>query len=107
MTQIRLDLEALAEEIASFCERWGIATLSLFGSAVREQLRADSDVDVIVAPLSASRWTALDLVTMREELVSLFGRPVDLLTTRGLATSRNSARAMEILSTARVIYAAA
>jgi predicted nucleotidyltransferase len=39
----RLDLERLAE----ICERYGVAELSLFGSAARGEVRPSSDVDVL------------------------------------------------------------
>jgi len=36
------------ERIADFCRRWKITELALFGSVLREDFRADSDVDVLV-----------------------------------------------------------
>ncbi|MDW8326366.1 MAG: nucleotidyltransferase domain-containing protein [Anaerolineales bacterium] len=37
------------EQIAEFCRRWRIIEFSIFGSALREDFRPDSDVDVLVA----------------------------------------------------------
>jgi predicted nucleotidyltransferase len=34
--------------IADFCKRYHIAKLSLFGSVLREDFHADSDIDVLV-----------------------------------------------------------
>ncbi len=45
-------------------------------------------------------------VDMRDELVELFGRPVDLLTRAGVEDSRNPIRKRAILESARVVYAA-
>ena len=36
------------KELAKFCRRHQIQTLSLFGSVLREDFRPDSDVDVLV-----------------------------------------------------------
>ena len=50
--------------------------------------------------------TELARVTMQEELTSIFGRPVDLLTRNGVAASRNYIRRKAILNSAQVVYAA-
>ena len=34
--------------IRSFCERWKVTELSLFGSALREDFSDSSDVDILV-----------------------------------------------------------
>jgi predicted nucleotidyltransferase len=52
-------------------------------------------------------WSLLDHVTMRDELVALFGRDVDMVTRKGVERSRNALRRNTILETARVVYAAA
>ena len=35
------------EKIADFCRRWGVVEFALFGSVLRDDFRADSDVDVL------------------------------------------------------------
>ena len=35
-------------EIAELCRRYQVAELSLFGSALRDDVRAESDVDLLV-----------------------------------------------------------
>ena len=35
------------DDIQAFCQRWKIAELSLFGSILRADFRADSDVDFL------------------------------------------------------------
>ena len=50
--------------ITEFCHRWRIAELALFGSVLRDDFHADSDVDVFVtfadgatgASLTIWRW---------------------------------------------------
>lgn len=37
------------KRIAAFCQRWSITEFSLFRSALRDDFRPDSDVDVLVS----------------------------------------------------------
>jgi uncharacterized protein len=48
--------------------------------------------------------TLFDLVAMEEELKTLFQRDVDLVTRKGIETSRNYLRRKAILSSVQVIY---
>ena len=43
-----LSIQVPIDEIIRFCEANRINWMALFGSAVREELRPDSDVDVLV-----------------------------------------------------------
>ena len=106
MTRTSLKLDLPRNELVSFCERWKVSELALFGSVLREDFRADSDIDALATPAPDARWTLFDLMHMQEELGQLFGRKVDLVSRRGLETSRNYIRRAAILDTARVVYAA-
>lgn len=90
-----------------FCRRWKIRNLSLFGSVLREDFNDTSDVDVMVSFQPDADWSLLDHVVMREELMGLFGRNVDLVTRRGVERSRNILRREAILGSAEVVYEAA
>lgn len=92
------------EEVAAFCRRWQIKELALFGSALRDDFRPDSDVDVLVQFNAEARHTLFDMVFMQEELQRIFGREVDLVSRRGIETSRNYIRRRAILESAEVIY---
>lgn len=70
-----LDLDRLAE----LCRRHGISRLSLFGSAARGQLEAESDIDLLVE-FVAGRRVGLRFITVQDELQALLGRKVDLNT---------------------------
>lgn len=94
------------DRLAAFCRTWAIVELALFGSVLRGDFGPDSDVDVLVRFAPDARWTLLDLVRMRRELAEVFGREVDLVTHRGIESSRNRRRRDEILTTAEVVYAA-
>ena len=94
------------ERIAAFCARWGVTELSLFGSAVRDDFGPESDVDLLVSFDSGSRRTLFDIVRMEDELRTMFGRNVDLVTRPAVEGSRNHLRRKAILESARVLYAA-
>lgn len=63
-------------------ERFGVRHLHLFGSMARDTARADSDVDVLVD--FGQPATPEALFGAQFYLEDLFGRPVDLVTQRGL-----------------------
>ena len=94
-----------SEMIEDFCRRWKVREFSLFGSVLREDFNDSSDVDVMVTFQENSGWSLLDHVTMRDELVALFDRKVDLVTRKGVEMSRNVLRRSTILETAKVYYA--
>ena len=95
------------EQIAEFCRKWNVSEFALFGSVLRDDFRSDSDVDVLVSfPSYDATPSLFDHVEMQDELVEIFGRPVDLLTRGGVEDSRNPIRKRAILETARVVYAA-
>jgi len=92
------------KRIAAFCQRWSITEFSLFGSALRDDFRPDSDVDVLVSiDPQATTIGLFEMIDMKLELEEMFKRPVDLVEKEGL---RNPYRRKEILRTAQVIYAA-
>lgn len=86
----------------SFCGKWKIKELALFGSVLRSDFRADSDIDVLTTFAAEAEWSLLDIARMREELSALMGREVDIVQPNGL---RNPFRRAEILATRKVIYA--
>jgi uncharacterized protein len=92
------------EKIAAFCDRWQVAEFALFGSVLRDDFRPDSDIDIMVEFDPEAHPTLFDLVAMENELKILFQREVDLVTRKGIATSRNYLRRKAILSSAQVIY---
>jgi len=73
--------------LAPRCRAHHVAALWLFGSAVRADFRADSDLDVLVDFEPGTRVGLLALSRLQRELSELFGRPVDLVPVRGLKPS--------------------
>ena len=90
-------------KLQALCRKWKIKELAIFGSALREDFRPDSDVDVIVMFEGGARWGLWDIYALREELEMLFGRQVDLVEPDGII---NPIRRRNILSNQQVIYAA-
>ena len=97
------NVDLSVDKIVEFCNRWKVIELALFGSVLREDFRPDSDIDVLVTFSDDAHWSLYDWVDMIEELKTILGREVDLLSKKGL---RNPFRRQEILSTREVIYAA-
>jgi len=90
------------EKIADFCRRNRIRKLSLFGSALKDQLRKDSDIDLLVEFQPGEAPSLLDLARMERELSTVLdGRKVDLRTPNELSRYFRD----EVLSTATVQYA--
>ena len=103
-TKIPIDYEKIAE----FCQRWNITELALFGSVLRDDFQPEnSDIDVLVSFAQDAHWTLFDLVDMEEEIQAIFQRKVDLVSRRGIERSQNHLRRQAILTSAKVIYAAA
>jgi len=69
-----------SEALAVTCRRYGVKTLSLFGSATRPDFRPDSDVDVMVEFDPQRNPGLFRIVAMKEELEGIFGHPVDIAT---------------------------
>ncbi len=99
-----LTIPFAATEIADFCRRWKVRELALFGSALRDDFRPDSDLDILVTFAPGADWGLLDHIQMQLELEKLFGRSVDLINKRALERSTNWVRREEIFRTARILY---
>lgn len=95
------------DRIATFCQKWKIAELDLFGSVLRDDFRPDSDIDLLVTFKSEARWSLFDRVTMTEELAVIMGREVDLVNRKALERSSNWLRKRAILETTEPLYVAA
>lgn len=90
------------EKLEAFCKRNHIVKLSLFGSALRDELKRESDVDILVEFDKKHMPGLMDLAGMEIELAGIIGRKVDLRTPDELSRYFRA----EVLSKARVEYAA-
>lgn len=87
--------------LAGFCRAHSVRQLAIFGSLARGDENADSDVDVLIDLRRDARVGLVAFQRMRDELASLFGRPVDLVTRDGL----NRHIRDQVLRDAQVLYA--
>ena len=75
-------LGLLAERRQEIVARFGVKRVALFGSAARDELDANGDVDVLVEFEGPATFSAyMDLKFYLEDLL---GRPVDLVTDKAL-----------------------
>ena len=89
------DVPVDGPSLAEVCRRYGVRELSLFGSAVRDEMRPESDIDIMV---DFEPGVRIGLIKFE----SLTGRKVDLVTKCGLKPWVRPT----VLKDARVIYAA-
>jgi uncharacterized protein len=90
--------------IEAFCRKWNVKELSVFGSVLRDDFDAQSDVDVLVSFAPGAEMTFEGFLEMRSELSAIFGkRPIDLVEKRLL---RNPFRRYQILTNREILYAA-
>jgi len=104
MLQLRIDLPL--DKISTFCQKWQITEFALFGSVLQDDFIPDSDIDVLITFAPTARW-GYAIIDLKEELETLFGRKVDLVTRWAIEYSDNPFSRQAILTTAKVIYAAA
>lgn len=90
------------DELARFCRRHRIRSLALFGSVLRDDFRADSDVDVLVEFEPEAEIGFIALNQARRDLARLLRRPVDLVPRDGLKPIIRDS----VLATAEELYAA-
>lgn len=83
-----------------FCERYPVQRLALFGSALRADFSAESDIDMLVDYVPGARVTLLDMAQQEIELSELVGRKVDLRTPAELSRYFRQ----QVLDTAVVLY---
>jgi predicted nucleotidyltransferase len=98
----RPELNIVPDMLADFCRRHGIRRLSLFGSVLREDFGADSDVDVLIEFEPGREVGLIRLAGMERELTTLLGRKADLRTPADLSRYFRD----EVVATAQVKYAA-
>ena len=93
---IDLPLKAIRE----YCATQPIERLSLFGSALRDELTPESDIDLLVEYRPDTTVTLLTLAGHEIDLAHLMGRKVDLR----LAGELGKAFRQQVLDSARPIY---
>jgi predicted nucleotidyltransferase len=88
------------KKLDELCRRNGVASLSIFGSALREEFRIDSDIDLLVEFKPERHASLFDLGGMLMELQDLLGREVDLRTKQDLSPYFRD----DVVRSARLLY---
>lgn len=83
------------------CRKYNVRELALFGSVVRGDQNAGSDVDFLVEFEPQARIGFLTLSSLSRELSILMRRPVDLVPKAGLKKTIRE----QVLAEAEIIYA--
>lgn len=96
------DLSFPMDAISALCRRYQIRELSLFGSALRDDFKSQSDVDLLVEFDSQAAVGFMALAKMQREFSALLQRNVDLIPKGGLRPKIRQA----VLSNAKILYAA-
>ncbi len=89
------------DKIREYCASQPIARLSLFGSALRDELTPESDIDLLVEYLPDARIGYFELAQQEIDLSELIGGEVDLRTPNELSRLFRQ----EVVDNARLLYA--
>jgi predicted nucleotidyltransferase len=100
MALIAIDLPL--NKIAEICRAHHVAELSIFGSALRDDFRPDSDLDFLVTFRENHATGIFEYADLQLALAELLRRNVDLVPKNNLKRLIRD----DVLSTARVVYAA-
>ena len=90
-----------ADKIREYCASQPIKRLSVFGSAARNELTPESDIDLLVEYLPDAGVGLFDMGGHLRDFQDILGRKVDLVTKKGLCPYIRD----EVLNDARLIYA--
>ena len=88
--------------LASLCLQYHVRELCVFGSAARGDMRADSDIDLLVEFMPGAKVDLVDYAGLMLDLSRLIGRQVDLVSKKGLKPLIRAS----VLNEARLLYAA-
>ena len=89
------------DKIRAYCAGQPILRLSVFGSAARNELTPDSDIDLLVEYMPDVRISYFDMGRHITDLMEISGRPVDLCTPNTISRYFRQS----VIDTAMPIYA--
>ena len=96
----------LQKAVSRYCKERGIKEFFIFGSYLRDDFSDISDIDIVVDFYPEHYPSLIGIKKIEEELKSLFGRKVDLITKRALLSGRNPYIKNTILKTMEPVYVA-
>lgn len=102
--ELAADLTVDDTELRAFCRKYGIRSLRLIGSAARNELRVDSDIDLLDEfELGRTPPGLLGVAKVELELEELLGREVNFRSAGDLSPYLRD----DVVAAARVVYDAA
>lgn len=84
---VSLEKQNILQELSNqrhHLAEFGVEEIGLFGSFVRDEANADSDIDLLVE-MNKSRKTFRNFLALNYYLEELFGRKVELVTKQSLS----------------------
>ena len=90
-------------ELTHIALRYSVVELAVFGSSLSNDMRVDSDIDLLVTFRADAAISLFDIMDLEHDLEQLFRRAVDLVEPAALT---NPIRRHNILSTSEPLYAA-
>jgi len=94
-----LQIEVQEEILKSFCQRHHITRIAFYGSVLRDDFHANSDVDILVE-FDRSHSPCWEIVGMMDELQNILGREVDVTTFDAIHPRLRD----KILASTRMVY---
>jgi len=96
----KLPIRLQKSKIESFCKKYHIAYLALFGSVLTSNFTKKSDVDILVRFEKKHTPHLFSMIRMELELSDIVGYPVDLKTPNDLSPYFRN----DVLTKAKTIY---
>lgn len=81
------DIIKILKEYEKEIKKYGIKKIGIFGSAVRDELHEDSDIDIVVE-FEEEKGTFENFGGLVDFLENILGREVDILTPGGIENIR-------------------
>jgi len=100
------DPKSYQDKISKYCKKKGIREFLIFGSYLRDDFSDDSDIDVVVDFYPDNYPSLIEFIKIEEELESLFGRKVDLITKKAVLSGRNPYIRDSIIKSMEQVYVA-
>jgi predicted nucleotidyltransferase len=100
--ELRAGLTLDDDFVVAFAAAHGVRRIALYGSALREDFRSDSDIDILVEFEPGRTPGLLHFAQMELELEDALGRQVELRTPEDLSPYFRAA----VTASARPLYAA-
>lgn len=98
-----VDFKPHKKTISRLCRKYGIARFEVFGSALRDDFGAESDIDCLISFAEDGGNYFERYFDFKYELEKLFGRKVDLIVEKAI---RNPYFRQNVNENKQLIYAA-